>query len=123
MCVPDGVLSSTTTDDPVGHDAIVATIRKADERFEFVFNTTLPGVIRVDGDRAFARFPVTEPAKRRDGSALHFLGLYDDELRRTPSGLGFSRRTLSGLTLGRIDSFEPSRTHTLPPYPCPPSQE
>jgi ketosteroid isomerase-like protein len=76
---PDGVLSSATTDDAVGHDAIAATIRKAIESFEFVFNTTLPGVIRVDGDRAFARFPVTEIAKRRDGSALHFLSLYDDE--------------------------------------------
>jgi SnoaL-like domain len=99
----------------------VATIRTAIDSFEFVFNTTLPGVIRVDGDRAFARFPVTELAKRRDGSALHFLGLYDDELRRTPAGWRFSRRTLSGLTLGRIDSFERSRTHPLPPYPGPPS--
>jgi hypothetical protein len=111
---PDGVLSSSTTEDAVGHDAIASTIREALKAFEFVYNNTLNGVIRVEGERAWARFPVTEIAKRHDGSALHFLGLYDDQLQRRPEGWRFTRRTLHGLTLGRIDSFSRSRTHQFP---------
>jgi ketosteroid isomerase-like protein len=109
----DGVLSSATTDDAVGHEAIAATIRTATSAFEFVFQTTHGGLVTVDGDRARARFPTTEWAKRRDVGALQFLGTYDDEVVRTEDGWRFSRRTLHGLTLGRLESFDRSRTHPL----------
>jgi hypothetical protein len=112
---PDGVLSSGTTDDAVGHAAIATTIREAVESFELVYNTTLPGMIFVEGDEARARFPVTELAKRPDGTTLHFLGYYEDRLRRGPEGWRFTHRTLHGITLGRSDTFSRSRTHPLGP--------
>jgi SnoaL-like domain len=111
---PDGELVSSTTTPVVGHAAIAAVIREAVKSFEFVYNNTLPGVIRVEGDRAWARFPVTEIAKRPDGSGFHFLGTYDDELDRGPDGWRFTRRSLHGMAMGRIDSFSRSRTHPIP---------
>jgi ketosteroid isomerase-like protein len=111
----DGVLASGTTEDAVGREAIAATIRNATTDFEFVFQTTHSGLVEVDGDRAWARFPTTEWAKRRDGSAIQFLGVYEDELVRQRDGWRFTRRYLHGLTLGRLDSFTSSRTHTLAP--------
>jgi len=115
---PEGVLSSSTTEDAVGYAAIERTIKKAVEAFEFVYNTTIPGVIDVDGDRARARFQVTELAKRHDGTTLHFLGTYDDELQRGPDGWRFTRRTLHGMAMGRTDAFSRSRTHPIPPPPA-----
>src|SRR5215212_6818704 len=64
----DGVLASATTDDCVGHQAIAALIRQSTADFEFVFQTTHGGLVHVDGDRAWARFPTTEWAKRGDGT-------------------------------------------------------
>jgi hypothetical protein len=53
-------------------------------------------VIEIMGDRATARWTVTEFAKRKALDKLElFLGDYEDELVRTPEGWLFSRRTLS----------------------------
>lgn len=72
MTVPRRGFERRDAADPAADMASIARLAavysEAIESFEFVFNTTLPGVIRVDGDRAFARFPVTELAKRRDGA-------------------------------------------------------
>lgn len=62
-----------------------------------VMNQVCSGaVIEIDGDRATARWTVTEFAKRKASDKLElFLGNYDDELVRTSEGWRFSRRTLS----------------------------
>ncbi len=53
-------------------------------------------VIEVDGDRATARWTVTEFAKRKAHDKLElFLGDYADELVRTEAGWQFSRRVLT----------------------------
>jgi hypothetical protein len=109
----DGVLASATTADAVGHEAIVATIRRATGGFDFVFQTTHAGLVSVSTDVGRARFPTTEWARKADGEALQFLGVYEDDLVRTADGWRFARRTLHGLSLGRVDSFRTSRTHPL----------
>ncbi len=111
----DGVLSSGITEDVVGPDAIAALIREHTKDFEFVFQTTHNGLIHVDGDRAWARFPTTEWSKRHDGSGLQFLGIYEDEVVHTEHGWRFQRRFLHGLALGRIDSFSRSKAHPIAP--------
>jgi ketosteroid isomerase-like protein len=113
----DGALTSTTTEEVIGHEAIANVIQTAIKAFDFVYNTTVPGVVRVDGDRASARFQVTELARRTDGMTLHFLGTYDDELRRTPEGWRFTRRSLHGMTMGRTEAFARSRFHPIPAPP------
>jgi ketosteroid isomerase-like protein len=109
----DGVLASATTDDAVGREAIAALIRANTKDFEFLFQTTHGGLVHVEGDRAWARFPTTEWAKLPDGSGIQFLGTYEDDVVRTAEGWRFQRRFLHGLTLGRVDSFARSRTHPI----------
>jgi ketosteroid isomerase-like protein len=109
----DGVLASAKTDDAVGREAIAALIRQNTSDFEFIFQTTHAGLVHVDGDRAWARFPTTEWAKRVDGSGVQFLGTYEDEVVRTTEGWRFRRRFLHGLTLGRVDSFASSRSRRI----------
>lgn len=111
----EGVLASAVSAEAVGRAAIAALIRENTKDFEFVFQTTHGGLVKVDGDRAWARFPTTEWAKLPDGSAIQFLGTYEDEVERGPDGWRFTRRFLHGLTLGRPDSFARSRTHPIPP--------
>ena len=102
----DGILASPTTEDAVGRAAIVEVISAATSSLEFVFQTVHGGLVHVDGDRASARFPVTEWSRRkRDGVTMVFLGLYDDDLVRTREGWRFARRELVARTLGKAELF------------------
>ena len=102
----DGVLASPTTNDAVGRPAIVSVISATTASLEFVFQTVHAGLVRVQGDRAAARFPITEWSRRkRDGVTMVFLGLYEDDLVRTPEGWRFARRELVARTLGKAELF------------------
>lgn len=101
---PDGVLRSPTTADAVGHQAIAAVIRTATTGMDFVFQTVHLGVVKVEGDEAWARFPITEWG-RRDGKDVQFLGFYDDHAVRTADGWRFASRSLVPRTLGRPSTF------------------
>lgn len=60
-------------------------------------------VIELDGDKAKARWTVTEYAKRKGKDELDlFLGNYDDEMVRTSEGWKFKRRILSRRMQGRF---------------------
>jgi ketosteroid isomerase-like protein len=111
---PDGVLASPTTEDAIGPEAIAGVLRAATADLEFVFQTVHSGLVRVDGDRARARFPITEWARRlSDGRPIQFLGIYEDDVVRLDVGWRFCRRQLiprmvgrpEGLT-GRVVPFE-----------------
>lgn len=100
----DGVLRSPTTADAVGRAAIADVIRTAIAGMDFVFQTVHQGLVRIDGDRAFARFPITEWGRRGD-SSVEFLGFYDDQAIRTEEGWRFASRFLAPRTLGRPTFF------------------
>ncbi|MGD9703688.1 MAG: nuclear transport factor 2 family protein [Acidimicrobiia bacterium] len=100
----DGVLRSPTTADAVGRAAIADVIRTATAGMDFVFQTVHQGLVRIDGDRAFARFPITEWGRRGE-SSVQFLGCYDDEAVRTDAGWRFASRYLAPRTLGRPTGF------------------
>lgn len=103
----DGVLRSAVSEDVVGRSAIARLIGSTIAGLDFVFQTTHLGLVRVDGDRARARFPLTEWARRTsDGRAIQFLGVYDDELRRTAEGWRFTARLLTARTLARPAGFD-----------------
>lgn len=99
-----GVLRSPTTTDAIGRAAIAEVIRTATAGMDFVFQTVHQGLVRIDGDRAFARFPITEWGRRGE-SSVQFLGFYDDEAVRTAEGWRFAVRNLVPRTLGRPTSF------------------
>jgi ketosteroid isomerase-like protein len=103
---PDGVLASPTTDDAVGPAAIADVVRATTADLELVFQTVHQGLVQVDGDRARARFPITEWARRRsDGGPIQFLGVYEDTAVRLDVGWRFSRRELVPRTLGRPEGL------------------
>jgi hypothetical protein len=73
---------------------------------EFVFQTVHLGLVQVDGDRARARFPITEWARRRsDGRPIQFLGIYQDEAVRLDVGWRLSRRELIPRILGKPEGL------------------
>jgi len=103
---PGGVLASPTTEDAVGPEAIAEILRKTTGGLEFVFQTVHLGLVHVDGDRARARFPITEWARRQsDGRPIQFLGLYEDDVVRLDVGWRFSRRELIPRILGRPEGL------------------
>lgn len=98
----DGELHSPTTAPAVGREAVIEVISTTCADLELVFQTVHQGLVQVDGDRARARFPITEWARRRsDAQAMQFLGVYDDECVRTADGWRFARRTLVPRVLGK----------------------
>lgn len=103
---PDGVLASPTTEDAVGPQAIAAVLRTTTADLEFVFQTVHLGLVHVMGDRARARFPITEWARRRsDGRPIQFLGVYEDNLIRLDVGWRFSHRRLVPRILGKPEGL------------------
>lgn len=103
---PDGVLSSPTTADAVGPLAVADVIKSTTAGLEIVFQTVHLGLVRVDGDRAFGRFPITEWARRSsDGRGIQFLGVYDDEYVRLDVGWRFMRRRLVPRTIGKPEGL------------------
>ena len=79
-------------------------IRTAIAGMDFVFQTVHQGLVRIDGDRTFARFPITEWGRRGE-SSVEFLGFYDDQAIRTDEGWRFASRYLAPRTLGRPTFF------------------
>ncbi|BBZ15562.1 hypothetical protein MBRA_57570 (plasmid) [Mycobacterium branderi] len=103
---PDGVLSSPTTEDALGPQAIAEVLRATTGDLEFVFQTVHQGLVCVRGERASARFPITEWARRRsDGRPIQFLGIYEDDVVRLDVGWRFSRRLLVPRTIGKPEGL------------------
>jgi ketosteroid isomerase-like protein len=101
---PDGRLEPPATKPAVGRAAIEATISATVATLEMVFQTVHVGLVQVDGDRAQARTPITEWARReRDSQPFLFLGWYEDEAVRLAEGWRFARRRLIPRTFARPD--------------------
>ncbi|MGI9162956.1 MAG: nuclear transport factor 2 family protein [Mycobacterium sp.] len=101
---PDGCLETPTTAPAIGRAAIEALISSTVGSLEMVFQTVHVGLIRVDGDCASARTPITEWARReRDSQPFLFLGWYEDEAIRLDEGWRFARRRLVPRTFARPD--------------------
>ncbi len=101
---PDGRLETPTTEPAIGRAAIEKTISSTVASLELVFQTVHLGLVEVDGDRATARTPITEWARRsRDAQPFLFLGWYEDEAVRLDEGWRFARRRLIPRTFARPD--------------------
>jgi ketosteroid isomerase-like protein len=107
----DGVLRSPTTADAVGRQAIADVIRTATAGMDLIFQTVHLGLVRVEGDQAWARFPITEWGRRGD-KAIQFLGCYDDHAVRTPQGWRYASRYLVPRTMAKPTGFT-GRVHDM----------
>lgn len=100
----DGRLETPTTEPAIGRTAIEQTISSTVAGLEMVFQTVHLGLIKVDGDRAWSRTPITEWARRtRDAQPFLFLGWYEDEAVRLEEGWRFACRRLIPRTFARPD--------------------
>ncbi len=87
----------------VGRTAILDTLRATVARYELVMQLVHSGVVQVDGDRARARWQITELQIMKDGQRRLVAGRYEDEHVRRSDGWKFSRRTFTARYLGDVD--------------------
>ena len=80
-----------------GRETIVAAWLEAMKMFPFVNMMAMPGVIKVEGDRATMRSYTDEVAVTQDGTELRPRGQYDDECVKVAGEWKFSRRVFSVL--------------------------
>lgn len=85
-----------------GRDAIAAVLQATVERYEMIVQLVHSGVVQVDGDRARARWQITELQFRTDGSRRFVIGRYEDELARLPDGWRFTARRFTARYLGDV---------------------
>jgi SnoaL-like domain len=101
---PEGRLETTTTEPSIGHAEIQRTIAEKIDTMDLIFQTVHLGLIVVEGDRARARFPVTEWLRRsQDEQPFLYLAWYEDEAVRLAEGWRFSARRLVPRTFARPD--------------------
>ena len=80
-----------------GRDTIVAAWLEAMKMFPLVNMMAMPGMIRVEGDRATMRSYTDEVAVTQDGTELRPRGQYDDECVKVAGEWKFSRRVFTVL--------------------------
>ena len=80
-----------------GRETIVAAWLEAMKMFPFVNMMAMPGVIKVEGDRATMRSYTDEVAVTQAGTELRPRGQYDDECVKVAGEWKFSRRVFSVL--------------------------
>jgi protein SCO1/2 len=79
-------------------EAIKGTLQSFMDTMEYVLQLNSPALIEVTGDSARASSGIRESGKTKGKmEAFDFLGLYEDELVRTPEGWRFTIRTFKGL--------------------------
>ena len=112
-------------DDVEGQDRIAETMERVLGRFDFLVQLLHQGTIEIDGERARARWYISELARDNDGRCWTTTAVYDDDLSRTRRdsracgempGWSFTSRRLSFLTYGPI-------TQDIRHYPFPVQQQ
>ena len=79
-----------------GRDNIRSTMSALMTPIEYLVQINAPAVTVVEGDAASARSLIRESAKFRNHPGLvDVVGQYVDELKRTPDGWKFARRTFT----------------------------
>ncbi len=89
--------------DTTGRAAIVDLITDLLGRFSFLVQVLHGGVVEVDGDRAWARWYLSEYAVSDDGKGWHFVGVYQDSHVRDEGDWLFERRKFDFLYRGPAD--------------------
>ena len=110
----DGVLKPFGGDELKGRDKIRAVVGQTISAYEWIFQMTHSGLVRLDGDVAHCRWWVSEISYKGDGSAVQFFGLYQDRVVRTGEGWRFARRRLDPTFLGRTELA--GKHYDRPPY-------
>lgn len=109
LFAPEGRWDVPGVADTVGRDAIAACLRGLLSQFSFLVQLLHSGVVELDGDRATARWYLTEHARSTDGGGAMFVGHYEDDLVRRAGEWRFACRRFAFLYRGRAEL--PGRTY------------
>ena len=113
LWAPGGRWSIPGLKDAVGGEAASDRLIELLGQMEFMFQFLQGGQVWIEGDRAQARWYITEIGRTVEGKAVHFVGVYDDELVRTDAGWRFAGRRFSPVYRGSIDL--PGKAYPAPP--------
>ena len=87
----------------VGRDEIVSLWSQLMSGFSWLVQLVYTGTVNVDGDRATARWYLSELSLRKDGSRGLVIGVYHDECRRSDGEWRFAKRRFDVLYTGPPD--------------------
>ena len=99
----DAVFTMMDRPSVVGRDAILDVLGATVARYQLIMQLIHSGVVQLDGDRARARWQVTELQITADGTSRFVAGRYEDEHVRRADGWKFARRTFTARYLGDLD--------------------
>jgi uncharacterized protein (TIGR02246 family) len=89
----------------VGRDTIREIFRGSMAQVEYLTQVCAAGMVDIQGDRATARWTITEFAKHTTGDKLtFFLGTYEDVIIRTAEGWLFGERVLKRTAQARFEA-------------------
>ncbi len=113
----DAVFTMMDRPSVVGREAILDVLRSTVARYQLVMQLVHSGVVQVDGDRARARWQITELQIMNDGTPRFVAGRYEDEHARRSDGWKFARRTFTARYLGAMDLTSGARPDAPPLFP------
>jgi ketosteroid isomerase-like protein len=113
----DAVFTMMDRPSVVGRDAIIDVLRTTLARYRLVMQLLHSGVVQLDGDRARARWQITEFQVINDGERRFVAGRYEDELVRRDHGWQFTRRTFTARYLGDVALSSDVRPDAPPLFP------
>lgn len=87
----------------VGRAAAAERIEGLRTTFANLVQLMHSGHVNIDGDRATARWYLSETASSADGASFAFTGIYEDEFVRTADGWRFARRAFTFLYRGKAE--------------------
>jgi ketosteroid isomerase-like protein len=99
----DAVFTMMDRPSVVGRTAILEILRATVARYQLVMQLLHSGVVQLDGDRARARWQITEFQILADGQPRFIAGRYEDEHVRCSDGWKFARRTFTARYVGDIN--------------------
>jgi ketosteroid isomerase-like protein len=100
-----------------GRAQITDVLRATVARYQLIVQLVHSGVVQLDGDRARARWQVTELQVPHDGPRRLVVGRYEDEHVRLPDGWRFSARTFVARYLGDVTLSSDVLPDTPPLFP------
>lgn len=98
----DGVLTMMERPDVVGRAAILDMLSATLARYQIVMQLVHSGIVQLDGDRARARWQITELQVTVEGESRFIAGRYEDDLVRHPHGWQFAHRTFTARYFGDL---------------------
>jgi ketosteroid isomerase-like protein len=113
----DAVFTMMDRPSVVGRAAILEILRTTVARYQVVMQLLHSGVIQIDGDRAQARWQITEFQILADGQPRFIAGRYEDEHVRRADGWKFARRTFTARYVGDIALTSGARPDTPTLFP------